>query len=251
MTENDKDVELLRTNPMQLIVKYQTMVEIVVKKYIASGMFVASELDDIVQSVNESLLAKLPAVQRHYNGTALFKTYLSSVIRNICLKLYHRNKKQEKTVELVESLQSDPEEFPDRHSIDHAVSKFRVIVDLYHSQRPRVLLCLKLYFRLPIVAQDITSLYPRCIPTDLKILLRSFGETYDTMNENKIYEIVTPIMNKYEEKSNSPDALRKWTHSKVQAIIRILNGHPRRFNFDKETLQILVENHFSPFLHRQ
>ena len=71
------------------------------------------------------------------------------------------------------------------------------------------------------------------------------------MNEYEIYEAVTPIMNKYEGKSNSADALRKWTLSKIQEIIRILNGKPPRFNFDKETLQILIEDYFSPFLERQ
>ena len=251
MTENDKDVELLRIDPRQLIVKYQIMVEIIAKKYVASGMFVASELDDVVQCINESLLTKLPAVQRHYNGTALLKTYLSSIIRNICLKLYHNNMRAVKTVQLDESIHADPEKLTDTHLIDHAVSRFLVIIDLYHVQKPRLLFCLKLYFRLPITSQDIRSLYPQCSSSELGRLLGQFHGNYERMNEYEIYEAVTPIMNKYEGKSNSADALRKWTLSKIQEIIRILNGKPPRFNFDKETLQILIEDYFSPFLERQ
>jgi len=251
MTENDKDVELLRTNPQQLIVKYQIMVEIIAKKYVASGMFAASDLDDVVQSVNESLLTKLPAVQRLYNGTALLKTYLSGIIRNVCLKLYHRNMQGVKTVQLDESIHSDPDGLTDTQLIDHAVSRFRVIIDLFHSQKPRLLFCLKLYFRVPIAVQDIRSLYPQCTSTDLGRFLGPFRGNYERMNEYEIYETVTPIMNKYEGKSNSADALRKWTNSKIQEIILILNGNPPRFNFDKETLQILVEDHFSPFLEKQ
>jgi RNA polymerase sigma factor (sigma-70 family) len=250
-TENEQDVELLRTNPKQLIVKYHKMVEIVVKKYISTGMFEATEFDDIVQSVMESLLSKLPAMQRQYNATSLFKTYLAGIIRNICLKLYHKNTRRVKSVELDGSVQSEPDDLTDRHLIDHVVSRFRVVVGLYHSQRPKLLLCLKLYFRLPVVAQDIRLPYPLCTPADLESLLRSFDGKYETMNEYEIYEIVTPIMNKYERKSNSADALRKWTHSKIQEIIRILNGDPPRFNFDKETLRILVEDHFVPFLNRR
>lgn len=251
MTENDKDVELLRIDPQQLIVKYQIMVEIIAKKYVATGMFAASELDDVVQSINESLLTKLPAVQRHYNGTALLKTYLSSIIRNICLKLYQANMRAVKTVQLDESIHADPEKLTDTHLIDHAVSRFLIIIDLYHFQKPRLLLCLKLYFRLPITSQDIRSLYPQCSSGDLGRLLGQFHGNYERMNEYEIYDAVTPVMNKYEGKSNSPDALRKWTLSKIQEIIRILNGKPPRFNFDKETLQILIEDYFSPFLERQ
>jgi hypothetical protein len=94
-------------------------------------------------------------------------------------------------------------------------------------------------------------LYPQCTAADLGRLLGPFSGNYEEMNEYKIYEIVTPVMNKYEGKSNSADALRKWTHSKIKEIIHILNGEPPRFKFDEETLQILVENQFSPFLGKQ
>lgn len=251
MTENERDVELLHTDPKRLIVKYQTVVEIIVRKYIGSGLFAAADYDDIVQSVNEALLAALPAVRRNYSGIALLKTYISGIIRNICLKLYHKQRQQEKTVPLGDDVPSDPEDLTDRYLIECAVSRFRVVIDVFHAQRAKVLLCLKLYFRLPLVAQDIRSLYPQCTSGDLEFLLRSFGGEYGRMKEYEIHEIVTPIMNKYEGKSNSADALRKWTHSRIQEIIRILNGDPPRSSFDKETLQILFENYLFPFLDKQ
>jgi endonuclease III len=68
------------------------------------------------------------------------------------------------------------------------------------------------------------------------------------MSDLEIYRTITPIMNKIEEKSNSVDALRKWTDSKVREIIQVLNGNPKKADYSTETLKILVDDFFSPFL---
>ena len=86
MTENDKDTELLHSDPHTLILKYQETVKIIVKKYILAGVFRAADFEDIVQEVNMALLAKIPAMQAQYNGMSLFKTYFSVIVRNICMK---------------------------------------------------------------------------------------------------------------------------------------------------------------------
>ena len=55
-------------------------------------------------------------------------------------------------------------------------------------------------------------------------------------------------MNKNEKKSNSIDAVRKWTDSKISEIIQLLNGNPKKMNYNEDTLKTLVDDFFSPFL---
>jgi DNA-directed RNA polymerase specialized sigma24 family protein len=248
MTDNDRDVELLRSNPHALLLKYQETIRIIVKKYIEAGMFKAPEFEDIVQEINASILAKIPAMQRQYNGRSLFKTYFSVIVRNICLKAHRRGQKD------IDFLQEDLSAYfvenshEKRSVIEHEVSRFRTVLSLYDRQRPKLLLCLKLYFRIPMTPEDIRLWYPECSGEDQAILMGHFGRKYDQLSDIDIYKIVTPIMNRNEKRSNSVDAIRKWTDSKVREIIDLLNKRPKRTNHSVETLKILVDDFFSPFL---
>jgi hypothetical protein len=78
--------------------------------------------------------------------------------------------------------------------------------------------------------------------------MEHFGSEFEGKDDVEIYRIITPIMNKNEEKSNSVDAVRKWTDSKIHEIIEVLNGEPKRANYTQDTLKILVDDFFSPFL---
>jgi len=248
MTDNERDIELLRSNPHALLLKYQEIVKIIVKKYIEGGMFKATDFDDIVQEINVSLLGKIPAMQSQYNGSSLFKTYFSVIVRNICLKAHRKTRKD------IDFLQEDLSGYfveyahEKRSVIEQEVARFRKILDLYGLQRPKLLLCLKIYFRIPLSPEDIRLWYPECSKEDLAMMMEHFGLTYDQMNDIDIYTIVTPIMNRNEKRSNSADAMRKWTDSKVHEIIDLLNGRPQKLNHTIETLKILVDDFFSPFL---
>lgn len=248
MTDNDSDVKLLQDNPHALLLKYQETIKIIVKKYIAGGMFKAPEYNDIVQEINVSLLAKIPAMQKQYNGKSLFKTYFSVIVRNICLKIHHRAKKD------VDFLQEDLTDYfventHERSSvIEHELRRFKSILSLYGAQRPKLLFCLKLYFRIPIIEEDVRLWYPKCIAADEIFLMKHFGQSYDRLSDFDIYKLVTPVMNRNEKRTNSVDAMRKWTDSKVHEIIDLLNKRPKNTNHNVETLKILVDDFFSPFL---
>ena len=72
---NQQDVRLLREQPRELIIEYQDIIQIIVKKYIVSKMFHASDFEDIVQAVNEDLLSKAERIRDQYNGIALLKNW--------------------------------------------------------------------------------------------------------------------------------------------------------------------------------
>ena len=72
MTENDKDIALLHSDPHALILKYQETAKIIVKKYIPPGVFKPSDFEDVVQEVYAALFAKIPATIS-YNGCRFSK----------------------------------------------------------------------------------------------------------------------------------------------------------------------------------
>jgi RNA polymerase sigma factor (sigma-70 family) len=248
MTENDKDIGLLRSDPHTLILKYQETVKIIVKKYILAGVFRASDFEDIVQEVNMALLAKIPAMQLQYNGTSLFKTYFSVIVRNICMKEHAKTNRE------VKIEQEDITGFIDRAHVEEKIvlekeiQRFRAILSLYYRQRPKLLLCLKLRYRIPLTPEDINLWNPKCSFSDREMLLENFGSNFDRKDDVEIYKIITPVMNKNEKKSNSIDAVRKWTDSKISEIIQLLNGNPKKMNYNEDTLKTLVDDFFSPFL---
>lgn len=250
MTDNERNIELLQRDPRQLIMEFQNTIEIIVKKYIASGMFPPSEFEEVIQCVNEALFSRISSIQRQYKGTALLKTYLTGIARNVCLRLHHKEKRLGKTVEFDELSYPGTAQLTDKLAIEHAVEEFQTLLTLYNKKLPKLLLCLKLYFRIPIDVQDIKLCYPGCTQQDIGLLLQSFGFKYDNMRDSEVYEGITPVMNRCENKANSADAVRKWTHDRITEIIDVLNGDPPKSSFDEESLRVLVENHFFPFLTR-
>ncbi len=251
--DNSSDLELLRKDPRGFLLSVQDIIEIIVRKFILSGLFSPREHDDIVQTINEELLKKLPVISARYNGKALLRTYVSAIIRNICLKMHERQLREPVSVPLGESVAADPEEFRDSAADGALLARvrhtFRAILQQYDygDQFAQLCLYLKLRYRLRVTLGDILAWYPRCSAADRKEILSVFGGTYEEMEDKDIYRIVTPIANKAQGKENSDDAARKWLRTRLDEILELLNGSGKTA-FDEDSLGILVEDYFSPFL---
>lgn len=242
---NRIEEELLKERPDDLIVKYQEIVRIIVKKYITSKMFRAGDFDDIVQMVNEDILKKIATIQRQYNGTALLKTYFSAIVRNSCLKIYQKQRLEVKTLALEEEDPIEEETVSNKLEIEHDVERLQRVFRYYHRKMGRVVLCLKLYFQVPIERKDILDWFAACSEEDIVNLLECFEFVQLKRTAKQVYQIITPVLNKYEGKKNTEDAVRRWTEDRIHEIIRVLNGRRGRSKYDKETLKILLEQHSS------
>jgi hypothetical protein len=248
--DNDIDTTLLRSDPQGLVLRYQGMIRIIVRKYVASGMFDHASFEDVVQSVNTALLRNIARAQVQYNGSTLVKTYISSIIRNICLQLHHIEERQMPTERFDENDFPRPNHIEERLAIAHSIAVFRAILQQFdhHGKLPRLLLCLKLWYRIPLDAGDVLRWNPQCNAADLHTLLSSFGTRYERMSHRDIFGVFTSFANKASKKDNSDDAVRKWTHEKIAEILELMNGSPPTASFDEESLGALVEDYFSPFL---
>jgi RNA polymerase sigma factor (sigma-70 family) len=245
-SRNATDISLLHTDPRGLLLRHQETIRIIVKIYIESGMFSAAEFEDLVQQVNVRLWEKMPVIQANFDGSCLFRTYLSQVIRNACLNLHDKKTRQPQFYRL-EGTAVAPSEEPNRKLlIEHDVGVLLAILDQFNTQRPKLVLCLKLYYRIPIGRQDILDWWPQCPEKQLQYLLDTFGSHFGDISEGELYVRLHPIFAEMERKSFPVDSLRRWVDDKIGQIVRLLNGSPPVATYDRSTLGILLEYAVSP-----
>jgi RNA polymerase sigma factor (sigma-70 family) len=243
---NATDISLLRTDPHGLLLRHQETIRIIVKIYIESGMFHSTELDDLVQQVNVHLLEKMPVIQANFDGSCLFRTYLSQAIRNACLNLHDKTTKQPQLYRL-EGEGIAPREDPNRKLlVEHDVRVLMAILDQFNTQRSKLVFCLKLYYRIPIGRQDILDWWPQCPPEHVQYLLHTFGAYFGDIPQNEIYQRVQPLLSEREKRSIPADSLRRWVDERINQIIHLLNGSPPDAAYDRKTLGILLEYAVSP-----
>lgn len=236
---------MLAKNPTALIIRYQEIIRIIVKKYIASKMFKADDFDDVVQMVNEDIIKKIDAIRKNYNGQSLLKTYFSAIVRNSCLKIHQKHAREMTMLPLEEGDSTEEETVTNQLEIEHDVERLKRIFSYFGRKHGRVILCLKLNFQIPIERGDILSCFSNCSEEDIVMLMSlfEFGQQQRTLKQ--VYRNITPILNRYEEKNNTEDAVRRWTEDKIGEIVQILNAAPYNSKYDRETLKILLENHSS------
>lgn len=252
-SENAIDTDLLRNSPKELLLKYQGIIRIIVRRYVSTGMFRPNEFEDVVQELNAELLIRLPRIRRRYDGSSFVRTYFSAVVRNLCLKMHKKSRRKIRTEALDEEIAADPDDPMQKYQIEHAVGMFRAIMRQYdHSPAfPKLLVGLKLRYRLPLSSSDILRWLPHCPDAHVNRLISLFGGEYEEMFERDVWKAITSVSNAVDRKVNTPDAFKKWVLLRIQEILALLNGEPRRTHFDQESLKVLVEDYFSPFLMRE
>lgn len=248
MTENEKDVELLHTAPQQLIVKYQGLFRGIVVRYRTCGLLRGAEPDEILQVVNLEMLKKVESIRQHYDGRSFLRTYVAQAAVNACLK-YARDQKKVEQVEMSDDITPvAPASVVAQLLIQETKEDFRTILRLFGRRLPKILLFLKICYRLPIAEHDVLSAYPRCRKQDLQPFMKQVRGEYTEATDAQLLEDLAPCFNGFERSSTTPDGYRRWMNERVLEICDLLNGDPPVSSFDRGTLRILVEDYFMPFL---
>jgi RNA polymerase sigma factor (sigma-70 family) len=239
-----KDIDLLYENPNKLIEKYQDTIVYIINKFVQTGYIRYAYKDDFKQDVIEQLLLKIPKIKQSYNNKYQLSTYLSAIIRNICLEKLRKNQV------LLQNLEGDINSVLVIHNssiydlaIEDEITRLETIFLLFNKQKEKLKLCLKVFFRMPVSENDIYHYLEGAQLSDTKIYV-DFLNNGEALTNRDIFTILTKIINAKENKNNSADATRKWLNAKIDEIIFIMNGTPKRANYDKETFQILIENYF-------
>lgn len=250
MRNNEYDIRLLFNDPNTFVEEHQKTIQYVVNKFVYSGFFSYNDRDEIVQYINEKLLSeKIGKMQKQYSANYFVVTYLSKIVYNLCLE-YSRKRRtavREDTYHDITQLDiSNNEDLSSNVMIDDESRRLDTILQLYHKNRKRIEVFLRIFFRIGVDYEELRQLYPNAAEPEINKVLQICNPVsdHDNKTDKELYETLTAFINKYENKQNTSDALRKWINAKITEIIDLLNGKPKTANYDKETLKILFQFKF-------
>jgi hypothetical protein len=229
----------------KFILEYDYLIDITVKRFIRSGAFHHYEFEDIKQSVREKLILKKEKIKTQYQGIAQFRNYLSVVIQNFCREII-RSRKEIKTESIIN--EHDINTNSDINSefkiiIEQEIQRLRYLIDMYYKQKPKVILCLKLKYRMPIIYNDFYMFDKNITRVEYQDIKKNLSPYY-TLTEKQLNGKMITTFNKTERKTNSPDSIRKFTKLKINELIEFLNGTPKTSYYTEETFQILFEKYY-------
>jgi RNA polymerase sigma factor (sigma-70 family) len=255
LRNNDNEIDLLYNNPKELLALHQDTIGFIVMKFVHSGLFTYTNKEDVIQYVNEKLLSgKIARMQEQYNGKYYVVTYFSKIVYNLCLE-YSRKERagyvESTGLEHIESQISDEVPITERIIIEQECRRLKAILSMYNTSRPRTELYIKALFGSGITSDEVRAVFPTISEEDRTLLIErcSPSSDLDRITDKEVYALLTELSNKYDNKSNSDDAVRKWIQIKISEITELLNGIPKVSNYDKETLKILFEYYYevTPF----
>ena len=160
MHESARQADLVpRENPGQewFVGEVQPLVRKSVYFHIYKGYFKYDAAEDIIQDISLSLLQKWPSIVRLYKKNSTFRTYVTSVIFNLCRDIYRTKRYLADGFEPAERIpdRSSPE--VPRSVLQDEFRKLDLYFDLTGKKKPRLVLCLKLTYKLPLSAEDLAS----------------------------------------------------------------------------------------------
>ena len=233
--------ELLKSNPEQLVLNIQSLIDSTIYKFIQSNKFVQKDYDEIKQEVNEKLLVRIPKIRNQFNGRSLLTTYLITVIRNICHDIYRKKNSEPVFIDYEDVITEQKDDDVDISLIfEEEKTRLNRILELYFDERGKLIFCLKLKYRIPFTFRDMKMAIPLADIKEYELFSNKI-KPYISATDSLIYDGLTVIFNKHENKNNSMDALRKWISKKINEIICMLNNNSGKYNYTEETLQILFE----------
>ncbi len=248
----DDELELLRSNPRALLPRFQEIFLAVSWIYRRSGLISADEQSDVVQEMNLQFLSSIGTIQRNFdpsksNGSGL-RGYVRSLARNVCKKHYRDNPEFRPLPIVDPRFTIDEETITDPIMIQQTIAVFRAAIETAGERKPKLLIFLKLYYRIPIQVSDLRAAYPSIDDRQEREFLQSFGSDFGGMGEMEMFEAARPILNALEHSTTSAESYTRWIIREVSDLCDILNGDPPVSAFDRHSLRMLVEDYFEPFL---
>jgi len=219
--------------------------EIIVKKFISNKTFQYDEFDDIKQTIIEKFWLKKERIANSFSNKAKPETYISAVIYKMTLEIIrerqNRLKKENEYTDNIKNYGSQKTINPEERLIINNEKEYlkRVFVTL-GNERTKTLLFLKAFFRMEIYENDILNYYPKANCPKIMQQLSDSGN----MKDKEIYQILSEILSETEEKEVKSDAVRMFVGKQVNKIINRLNNRKEQTYYNKESLEVLMEQTF-------
>jgi hypothetical protein len=249
MTENQKDIELLATNPDEIIVKYAgTINAIVQKRLINTGFYMPREKEDLFQEISLRLLEEKYKIREQYDKEkAQFVTFISLKIVNHCYQVLRKDKRSRKESiryeEKANLLATGHHETDASTFLIDEFKKFEAILTMYYRKRAKIELVFQILFRIsaPILYFiNYCKKYGRSFFKAIKERLPREKEFTD----KQIFAVINKFLNKCEIKNNTEGAAQRWLNKIKDEFIDLMNKGLNESIYDKETFQVLVEKYY-------
>lgn len=216
---------LIKNNPEVIVLIYRFMI----KKYLLKKLRNKKDIDDVVQEVLKILLEKKmkKIVERfdfEFSKGPTFTSYFMVTIRNIYIDMLRKKefplKRVENNFKPEEIEKKSGDEMFGQMVLKEEFIKLRTLLTLYRNSGKKIIMTLKIKYRQQPYRHEIISEFQNCSEKDIRILSQNFS----LVNEKKIFEVITPIYNRYSAMNLKPDSLRKWISAKTVEITDHMNS---------------------------
>lgn len=239
MQNNEADIRYLREDPGKLLIRYQPVIRIIVKNLAYQGYLPRRDINDLIQDVNRKLIERLPRIRDQYNYKSKFKTYFSVVIRNLCLEEFRKVRLvAEPQPEIYE--QTAAEASTDQLMIRQECERLQRAIRLFGREECALRIVLRCFADLQVAADDFTG-FEMNAGADLRMQLAAEVNGTLQLQKREKMEVLSAVFNRLDRKPRTADALRKWTSSRLDELVILMNGKPPRSAYTIEILYILME----------
>lgn len=231
----------------------QPIVKHVADKFISGGYISAGNREDLISHINEQLLkSKISQMKAQFAGDSLFNTYFTRVLYNISIR--YGKKEQRYNARFlfdneeanISAKAADPLK---QTALNRQKERFGYLLKLYGKKRDRLVLLLKIILRLNIKKEDVSESFKIAETSEIEEFLNIYESVIinnpEKITDSDLFEMITPWFNRFENRDNTHDALRKWLDYQLGLLAESLNAPPFNTEFDKKTLKLLAEFYFT------
>lgn len=244
MLSNEQEYKLLQKDPIKLLTseKYQNSIKKIVFIFFKKGFFKNLQPEDIIQDLNIIFLKRIFSIQKNYDPEfSKLTAYFERAVYNRCLELVKLKKNQVPHNTPVEDYHvgNTNNQGAKVFLLDKEQKLLKDYLRLYPKKRNRLLICLKIYARIPLTETDLRQYYSQ-IPQDLleEILLK-FQE-YNDLSDQMVFQNIIIVINECEQSKTGADSLRRWADDQVKTIVQSLSNHTSH-SYNKESLRNLLK----------
>ena len=239
MHRNDTDIRFLREDPGKLLIRYQPIIRIIVKNLAFQGYLPKRDISDLIQDVNRKLIERLPRIRDQYNYKSQFRTYFSVVIRNLCMEEFRKVRVVSEPYEEIYE-QTAAESTTDQLLIRQEYERLHRAIRMFGRERPAVWIVLRCFADLPVTQDEFFGFD---LDPDAEIRMQLAKQVNDTIHLQKRekMEALSSVFSQLDRKPRTADALRKWTSSRLDELVILMNGKPPSSAYTVDILCILLE----------
>ncbi len=237
---------LLNRHPQTVILIYRKCIE----KFIFYKHRNRHEREDILQEIITRLIEdKIYKIREKYNfnlkNSFTFTSYLMVTVRNIYIDIIRERCIRPLTGSRCQPIDNLFNEYENDNMmnkllVEEEVLKLQTIIKLYYKLRPKLELCLKLKYRIPLAKEDTYRCFPQCSRTEIETLSQDFKR----MKDKTMFERVSGVFNRHENKKSKSDTIRKWIFVRIDEIISHLNRTHNAAVYNRKNVGELVSFYY-------